>query len=33
VYGDLGDWATARNERTRYERARQQRARSDCQEK
>jgi len=26
VYGDLGDWATARGERTRYERARQQRA-------
>lgn len=26
VYGDLGDWATARQERERYERARQQRA-------
>ncbi|WP_435181442.1 DUF7342 family protein [Halorussus sp. AFM4] len=26
VYGDLGDWATARDERERYERARQQRA-------
>ena len=26
VYSDLGDWATARQERTRYERARQQRA-------
>ena len=25
VYGDLGDWATAREERDRYERARQQR--------
>ncbi|QCJ45887.1 sugar-specific transcriptional regulator TrmB [Haloprofundus sp. MHR1] len=25
VYSDLGDWATAREERTRYERARQQR--------
>jgi len=25
VYGDLGDWATAREERVRYERARQQR--------
>lgn len=25
VYGDLGDWATARQERRRYERARQQR--------
>jgi predicted transcriptional regulator len=33
VYGDLGDWATALEERTRYERARQQRARTDCQEK
>ena len=33
IYGDLGDWATALEERTRYERARQQRARSDCQEK
>ena len=26
VYSDLGDWATARDERKRYERARQQRA-------
>lgn len=26
VYGDLDDWATARQERCRYERARQQRA-------
>ena len=26
VYSDLGDWATAREERARYERARQQRA-------
>ncbi|KTG11034.1 sugar-specific transcriptional regulator TrmB [Haloprofundus marisrubri] len=26
IYSDLGDWATAREERTRYERARQQRA-------
>lgn len=25
VYGDLDDWATARQERRRYERARQQR--------
>jgi predicted transcriptional regulator len=33
VYGDLGDWATARDERTRSERARQQRARTDCQAK
>jgi len=29
VYGDLGDWATARQERERYERARQQRAGAD----
>lgn len=28
VYSDLGDWATAREERKRYERARQQRART-----
>ena len=26
VYSDLADWMTAREERTRYERARQQRA-------
>ena len=29
VYSDLGDWATAREERERYERARQQRAGTD----
>jgi predicted transcriptional regulator len=29
VYSDLGDWATARQERERYERARQQRASAD----
>jgi predicted transcriptional regulator len=32
VYGDLGDWATARNERTRYERARQQRASAETEQ-
>jgi len=32
VYSDLSDWATAREERTRYERARQQRASTDRQE-
>ncbi len=31
VYGDLGDWATTRVERTRYERAHQQRASTDYQ--
>lgn len=29
IYSDLGDWTTAREERERYERARQQRASSD----
>ena len=29
VYSDLGDWATAREERDRYERARQQRTGSE----
>jgi len=32
VYSDLADWATAREERERYEHARQQRASTDCQE-
>ena len=32
VYSDFSDWATAREERTRYERARQQRASTDRQE-
>ncbi|WP_254280667.1 DUF7342 family protein [Haloarcula marina] len=32
VYSDLGDWATARDERTRYERARQQRASAETEE-
>lgn len=32
VYGDLGDWATARDERTRYERARQQRASTETEQ-
>ena len=32
VYSDLGDWATAREERTRYERARQQRARAETEQ-
>lgn len=27
IYGDLGDWSTAREERQRYERARQHRSR------
>lgn len=32
VYSDLGDWATARDERTRYERARQQRASAETEQ-
>ena len=32
VYSDLADWATAREERERYERARQQRARADSEQ-
>jgi predicted transcriptional regulator len=32
VYGDLGDWATAREERARYERARQQRASTEIEQ-
>jgi predicted transcriptional regulator len=32
VYSDLGDWATAREERTRYERARQQRASTETEQ-
>lgn len=32
VYSDLGDWATAREERKRYERARQQRASTETEQ-
>ncbi|MFC7205230.1 sugar-specific transcriptional regulator TrmB [Haloferax namakaokahaiae] len=32
IYSDLGDWATARDERKRYERARQQRATSETEQ-
>jgi predicted transcriptional regulator len=32
VYADLGDWTTAREERRRYERARQQRANSETEQ-